>query len=117
GRDRVEPDADRAQVAGTGEGQPDDARLGGGVGTLAHLSLVAGDGGGGDDRAALTVLVRLVRRHPRRRQSQHVVGAGEVELHGPGEAVDARRTAVAIDDLLRDPPTAVRNHYVAQRAQ
>src|SRR5690348_18295125 len=51
--DRVHPDPDGGQVAGTGHGHADDAALGGGIRDLAGLALDARYRGGVDDDAVL----------------------------------------------------------------
>ena len=54
GRDGVDPDADRRQVAGDRQGHADDAALGRRVRRLADLAVERRDAGHVDDGAALT---------------------------------------------------------------
>jgi hypothetical protein len=86
-------DADRAvgKLAGDRQGQPGDARLGGGVGDLADLALVGGDRCGVDDDTACTLVNRFLACDGRGGQPQHVEHAGQVHVNRRLEAVQVQR--------------------------
>ena len=115
GGDRVDADPVLREVAGGGEGHPDDAALGGRVGDLADLAVEGGDRGGVDAHAALAVLERLVGDHCRGGEAQHVEGADQVDRDDRLER-HQRVRALGARDLLRpagagaadgDPQTAL----------
>ena len=88
GRDGVEADADRGEVAGDGEGHADDAALGGGVRRLADLAVEGGDAGQVDDGAALAGLGRLVAGDRRTDEADAVEGADQVDRDDLGEGLE-----------------------------
>ena len=89
------PGRRRWEVAGRGQGQADDAALGGRVGDLPDLPVVGRDRGGVDDDAALAVLVRLGRGHGGGGQPQHVEGADQVDRDRRSRRAEVVRVAVA----------------------
>uniref|UniRef100_A0A804LIR2 Uncharacterized protein n=1 Tax=Zea mays TaxID=4577 RepID=A0A804LIR2_MAIZE len=130
GRDAVDPDPVRAQLAGGVLGEPDDGVLGGGVGVRAEAAQHGRDAGDGDDAP------RAARRHGARRvlhpergaqrvDAEHAVELGRVEgQDAPGGArlaaqhpgvvaVDVEAAAVARQRPVHGAPDVVLHGHVA----
>ncbi|GAA3208572.1 hypothetical protein GCM10020256_05110 [Streptomyces thermocoprophilus] len=97
GGDGDDADAVLGEVAGGGDGHAGDTGLGGGVGDLADLALVRGDGRRVDDEAAPALGVRLLLDHGGGGEPQDVEGADQVDVDDRAEQVQVVRAAAADD--------------------
>ncbi len=95
GGDGDAADAAARQFARDRQGHADHRGLGGGVGGLADLAVVGGDGGGVDEDAALAFLVGGLPRHLLRGEADEVEAADDVDVEAAGEAGEGVRAFLA----------------------
>src|SRR5262249_43743876 len=101
GRDRQHADTVARKLSRNRQRQADDAALRGRVGRLTDLAVVGGVRRGVDDHPALPVRRRLVGRHRRRGEPDHVERADEVDLDDALEGLERERLPVLADDEPR----------------
>src|ERR1700744_4391351 len=93
--DRDDADSGSGEFPGGGKGHADDASLRSGIGGLANLALVGGDGGGVDDDSPLVFVQRAGGGHFGGGKAQHIEAADQVDTDDAFERFQRQGTVSA----------------------